>query len=237
MSEVSLIVARSVITFCSLLIFARLLGKTQISHLSFFEYVAGITMGSIAGSLTTDLDVPPFPLLAGLATWAGLTLVTQWTALKSRLADKLLDGEPVLVIQNGQVLEQNLRQMRLRVSELLSLLRNQGIFDISEVAFAIMEINGTLSVLKRDQPVTTADLKLPAPHPRLSTDLIVDGEVVHENLRHLGLPQSWLMARLRERGIASPRQVFLAVVDTEGDMYLDTYADRSEERPHQGVLP
>lgn len=228
MSEVSLILVRSVITFFSLLVFSRMLGKTQISHLSFFEYVAGITIGSIAGALTTNLDVPPWPLFVALATWTGLTLTTQFVAMKHRWAEKMLDGEPVLVVQNGQVLERNLRTIRMRSSELNTLLRNQGIFDLSEVQYAIMETPGTLSVMKRPQhrAVTPADLHLPVLTPGLPHELIVDGQVVQENLTMLRLPREWLLRRLQERGIASPAQVFLAVIDTSGALYLDTYQDQ-----------
>lgn len=234
MSEALLIIIRSITTFFSLLIFSRVLGKTQISHLTFFEYIAGITLGSIAGALTTNLNVPPWPIFLGMATWTGLTLATQWVALWNRRAGQLLDGEPVLVIRKGQILERNLRSMRMRYSELYGLLRNQGIFDLNEVDYAIMETAGTLSVLKRsrDRPVTPADLHLPTSSSHLPHELIVDGQVINSTLDQLRLPQDWLMTRLRERGIASPGEVFLAVMDSGGSLYLDTYQDRVPPAEH-----
>ena len=162
MGETTVVLTRSVLTFVNLLIFCRLLGKTQVAHLTFFEYVAGTTLGSIAAELSSNLSIRPWPIFVGLGTWVVLTLAMQFTAIKSRWMAKMLDGEPVVLIQDGQVLERNLRRMRMRESELFELLRGQSIFHADEVELAIMEPRGTLSVLKRPQhlPVTASDLQL-----------------------------------------------------------------------------
>jgi uncharacterized membrane protein YcaP (DUF421 family) len=228
MGEVTLVLLRSVIAFSSLLIFSRLLGKTQIAQLTFFEWVTGITLGSIAGELTTNLAVRPWPAYAGLMAWVVLTLLTQVVVLKSRWFSKMMDGEPVVVIQNGQILERNLRALRMRVSELSSMLREQGIFDHKSVEFAIMEPNGGLSVLKRSQerPVTPADLNIPTSYEGLGVEVIVDGEVMEQNLRRLHVNRAWLEERLREQGGHAIGDVFLAVLDTQGRLYVDRYRDQ-----------
>lgn len=228
MGEVTLVLIRSVIAFSSLLIFSRILGKTQISQLTFFEWVTGITLGSIASELTTNLAIRPWPAYVGLLAWVVFTLATQLVVLKSRWLSKMMDGEPVVVIQNGQILERNLRALRMRASELGSLLREQGIFDYKEVEFAIMEPNGGLSVLKKSQhrPVTPADLNIPTAYEGLGVEVIVDGEVQEQNLRRLHVNRAWLEERLREQGIYSVGDVFLAVLDTQGRLYVDRYGDR-----------
>jgi uncharacterized membrane protein YcaP (DUF421 family) len=225
--EVTVVLVRSVMTFVNLLIFSRLLGKTQVSQMTFFEYVAGITLGSIAAELSTNLAIRPWPIFVGMATWVILTLATQFIALKSRWMAKLLDGEPVVVMQNGQILERNLRLLRMRQGELAELLRAQGVFDFNEVEFAIMEPRGDLSVLKRSQhlPVTPADLQLQTTSKGLGIELVVDGQVMEQSLRRLGLNRAWLEARLQEQGISSPSQAFLAVVDAQGKVYVDRYTD------------
>jgi uncharacterized membrane protein YcaP (DUF421 family) len=228
MTETYLVIARSVITFFSLIVFCRILGKSQISQMTFFEYVTGITIGSIAGELTTDLHIPPWPMYVGLMTWVGLTFATQFVSIKSRWVAKLIEGEPVVVIQNGQVLEGNLARLRMRVDDLMAQLRMQGTFDLSTVEFAIYEQPGELSILKRSQerPVTPADLKISTDYEGIGTELIIDGEVLDQNLRRLHLNRDWLRAKLLAKGIKAVKEVFVAVIDSEGELYVDTYRDQ-----------
>ncbi len=228
MGEVSVVLVRSAITFFNLLILCRLLGKTQVSQLTFFEYVSGITLGSLAAELSTNLSLRPWPVFVGLFAWGGFTLLTQLVALKSRWMAKMLDGEPVILVYRGQILEENLRRLRMRESELAELLRSQSVFHFDEVELAILEPRGTLSVLRTadTQPVTPADLGIPASSRGLGIELVVDGEVMDQNLRRLGVNRTWLMAKLKEQGIRSPAEAFLAVVDADGKLYVDRYTDR-----------
>lgn len=239
MSEVIMVLLRGTITFFSLLIFCRLLGKTQVSQFSYFEYVTGITIGSIAGELTTDLNMRPWPMYVGLATWVGLALLTQVVALKDRWTAKLLDGEPAVLIQNGQVLEGTMRSLRMRMAELNSMLRAQGVFDIKAVEFAVLEPNGNLSILKRSQerPVTPADLNVPTAYEGMAVELIVDGQIMEQNLRRLHVNRAWLLDRLREQGAQSPGEVFHAAQDTSGRIYLDLYRDRVPPADQVGDYP
>jgi len=228
LGEVSVVLVRSAITFFNLLILCRLLGKTQVSQLTFFEYVSGITLGSLAAELSTNLSIRPWPVFVGMFAWAGFTLLTQLVALKSRWMAKMVDGEPVILVYRGQILEENLRRLRMRESELGELLRAQSAFHLDEVELAILEPRGTLSVLKtaETRPVTPADLGLPATSRGLGIELVVDGEVMEQNLRRLGVNRAWLMARLKEQGVKSPAEAFLAVVDADGKVYVDRYTDR-----------
>ncbi|MBP2019389.1 uncharacterized membrane protein YcaP (DUF421 family) [Symbiobacterium terraclitae] len=228
MGEGTVVLTRSVLTFVNLLIFSRILGKTQVAHLTFFEYVAGATLGSIAAELSASLSIRPWPIFVALATWVVLTLAMQFTAIKSRWLSKMLDGEPVVLIQDGQILERNLRRMRMRESELLELLRGQSIFHVDEVELAIMEPRGSLSVLKRPEhlPATVSDLHIQTRSRGLGIELVVDGEVMDQNLRRLGVNRAWLTAKLQEQGLSGPEEAFLAVVDAEGKVYVDRYTDK-----------
>ncbi len=228
MDQALVVVVRGIIAFTSLLIFARVLGKQQISQLTFFEYVLGITIGSMAASLTTDLRAPAWPHWVGLLTWVLAALAVQWVTLKWRYAAKYIDGEPTVVIMNGQVMEKALRTLRYRLSDLLELLRTKGVFDLSEVEFAVLEANGSLSVLRKSQhqPVTPKDLNLPTTYKGVSTELIYDGVVVDQNLEQVNLDRAWLEAELRKQGIESPEEVFAATLETSGKLYVDRYRDR-----------
>lgn len=138
MNEGLVVAVRSVIGFFSLLIFTRIIGKEQISQLTFFDYVLGITIGSIAASLTTDLSSRAWPHWIGLLSWAALGYLMELITLKWRYAAKYLEGEPTIVIMNGKIMEKSLKKMKYRVSDIMALLRNKGVFDLNQVDFAII---------------------------------------------------------------------------------------------------
>lgn len=227
MQEVMLIVARGVLAYLVLFLLARLLGKEQLTQLTFFDYVVGITLGSIAASLTVDTTMKPIQPLTGLLTWVSLGFLAQWVTTKSRYAQKLLEGEPLIVIMNGQVMEESMGKSRYRMSDLLEQLRNKNIFDISQVEFAVWESTGKLSVLKKSQylPVTPKDLNLPTRYGGISTELIYDGIVVDQNLEQFDLTRQWLEEKLDGLGIQDVSEVFFASLDTQGNLYVDTYKD------------
>lgn len=227
MNEAAVVFVRGIISFITLLIFARILGKQQVSQLTFFDYILGITIGSIAASLTTDLSSRAWPHWVGLATWSGAVWVVQWITMRSRAAAKYLNGEPVVLIMNGQIMEDNLAKMRYTVDELLLQLRQHDIFDLGTVEFVVLETTGKISVLKKSQyaPVTPHDLNIPTKYQGVSTELIYDGIVIEENLQRVNLDRPWLESRLRSLNIKGPGEVFLALLDTQGQLYVDRYQD------------
>jgi uncharacterized membrane protein YcaP (DUF421 family) len=228
MNEALVVFVRSVIAFITLLIFARILGKQQGSQLTFFEYVLGITIGSTASTLTTDLTSRAWPHWVGLLTWALAVLIIQWASLKWRHAAKYFNGEPTIVVMNGRIMEKTLGSMRYTADDLMEQLRNNGVFDLNEVAYAMLEPNGELSVLKKSQyqPVTINDLNISPNFVGVSTELIYDGVIQEQNLQQIKRNRRWLDSRLKAHGIVSPSEVFLATIDPHGNLYIDTYKDQ-----------
>ena len=127
-------------------------------------------------------------------------------------------------------MEKNLKKMRYTLDDLLIQLRHRGIFDLKEVEFALLETTGQLSVLKKSQyaPVTPHDLKIPTKYKGLSTELIYDGKVIDINLKRFNLDRAWLEQQLKAQGIQSPREVFLALLNTEGELYVNRYQDQGQ---------
>ena len=222
-----MVIVRGLIAFFTLLIFTRLLGKQELSQLTFFDYINGITIGSIAASLTTNLNSRALNEWTGLATWTAAVLLLHLITLKSRYFSKFLDGEPTVVIMNGQIMDKTMKKMHYRISELMAQLREKGIFDISQVEFAILETSGQLNVLKKSsyQPVTPHDLDLPTKYMGLSVELISDGKIIEQNLKQIQLDRFWLEDQLKAQGINDPSEVFLALIDTQGNLYIDKYTD------------
>jgi len=221
------VAVRAVISFFTLLIFAKILGKQQISQLAFFDYVLGITIGSIAAELTIDLSSRAWPHWVGLLTWAILGYLMEWITLKWRYAAKYIEGEPAIIIMNGKIMENVLRKMRFTVSDVMELLRNKDIFDLSQVDFAILESNGQLSVLRKPEyePLTAKDMKISKKPSGISTELIYDGILIEENLRQLNKDTKWLMKQLKAQGIKDISEVFLATLNPAGSFYVDKYED------------
>lgn len=228
MNEGLVVLVRGIIAFFSLLIFTRILGKQQISQLSFFEYILGITIGSIAAELTVDLSSRAWPHFVGLFTWFILTLALQILTLKSKKFSQYIEGEPTVIIMNGIIFDKTMKKIRLRITDLLELLRQHDIFDIQEVHIAIIEVNGKLSVIKKSEyeNPTLKDLKLTSKNKGLNTDLIHDGRILSSNLQKRNLNIAWLTEQLAKRNIKDPKEVFYATINDSGNIYIDKYVDQ-----------
>lgn len=230
MSEGMVVFVRGIIAFFTLLIYTRLLGKQQVSHLTFFEYVLGITIGSIASSMTVDLSSRAWPHFVGLTTWFLAVYILQIITVKFRKVSVFIDGKPAIVIVNGKILEEVLRTNRFKLSELLEMLRDKGVFDVAEVDYAIIETSGKLSVLKKPQyqSLTPMDMKIKTNRKGLSTELIYDGKVLNDNLKQRNLNYAWLKEVLAKEGIKTIKDVFLMTIDEGGNIYIDLYKDQIE---------
>lgn len=227
MNEGLVVAVRSIISFFTLLIFAKILGKQQISQLTFFDYTLGITIGSIAASLTTDLSSRAWPHWVGLFCWAILGYLMEYITLKWRYAAKYIEGEPTIIIMNGKIMETALRKMNFRVSDITELLRNKDVFDLNEVDFAIIEPNGQISVLKKPeyQTVTLKDMNINKKPSGISTELIYDGILIKENLHQLNKNEKWLKNQLKSKGVKDISEVFFASLNPGGSFYVDKYED------------
>ncbi len=221
------VIVRSLMAFLSLLIYARILGKQQLSQLTFFDYVNGITIGSIAANMSTDLSSIAFHQFIGLSVWMVATLGLQLISTRNRWLDKVMQGEPTVVVHNGKILEENLKKLRYPYMDLMQQLRQAMVFNVGDVEFAVYEPNGQLSVLLKSQKkaVTPADLQIPTRYEGLATELIIDGKVIAENLASLGLDERWLQNELALKGINDLKQVAFASLDTSGNLFVDCLAD------------
>lgn len=227
MDEGLVVFVRALIGFFSLLIFTRIIGKEQISQLNFFDYALGITIGSIAATLTTDLSSRAWPHWIGLLTWCGLGYLMNLISLKWRYVSKYLEGEPTIVIMNGKIMEKALKKMHYQISEILELLRNKGVFNLTQVDFALIEPNGQLSVLLKPEhlPLTPKDMNITVSPSGISTELVYDGIIIEENLRQLNKDKPWLLNQLQKQGIKDISEVFLVTLDPAGGLYVDKYED------------
>jgi uncharacterized membrane protein YcaP (DUF421 family) len=232
MNEGLIVLVRGIIAFFSLLIFARILGKQQISQLTFFDYILGITIGSTASTLTTDLTSRAWPHWVGLITWTTLSILLQFITLKSKSASDYLDGVPTVVIQNGEILEDAMKKARYRLGDLLEQLRDKDVFDLTQVAFAILEKDGQLSVLKKAQfqTVTPKDLNLKPDQVSLGSEIIYDGVVLNQSLKSINKNTKWLHKQLKKYNVKHPSEVFVATFTPPDSLYVDLYKDHIKKK-------
>lgn len=227
MEESIVVIVRALISFFTLLLFARLLGNHQMSNLTYFDYINGITIGSIAGTLATDLSSKAWVHWLGLTVYVAITFSIQFMDLKSRFFSKVLDGEPTVLMQNAKILERNLKKSKMTKDELMMLLREKNIFDPTQVAYAIMEPDGNLSVLPKAeyQPATPKDLNIPVKPAGITTELIMDGILLDQNLKQRNKDRQWLDLQLKSNGIKDFKEVSFAAILPNGQLYVDKFED------------
>lgn len=215
---------RTLTAIVVLLVLTRMLGKRQVSQLSLFEYITGITIGSLAAYVSLDIDNDWLLGIVSLVVWVAVSLGIEFLQIKSKKFRDILDGKAAVLIERGKVLERNLRKERITSDELLELLRKKDVFDLSQVEFAIMDTSGELNVLlkKEFQPLTATDIGLAvaAEHPPMA--VVMDGQILGESLRRIGLNENWLNAKLKQLGI-SVHQIYLAQVDSEHRLFIDPF--------------
>ncbi|WP_107926999.1 YetF domain-containing protein [Lysinibacillus parviboronicapiens] len=216
-------IIRVIFSFFVLLILTRILGKKQLSQLTFFHYITGITLGSIAAQIASQAQTNFLDALIALVWWGVLTYIMTIVTIKSTKARVLIDGKPTIVVQNGLILESALKKNRLHMDELTMMLREQAIFSVQEVQYALLEPNGKLSVLQKtsEQIATKQDVKVDVSPPTyLPTEVVSDGQLIYENLVELKLTEDWLIKKLKKQNIQSVEDVYFAQVQTNGSLYI-----------------
>ena len=214
---------RSTLIVVVLLILTRLLGKKQMSQLTYFNYITGVTMGSVAGDFISEVNMPVVDALASLIAICVLTELNSFIALKSTSYRKVMDGDDIILIKKGKIIKPALKSCRMSVNILLMLLRQSNTFSVEEVEYAILETNGSLSVMKRQQaqPIIKSDLDIKAEKIKnLPREVISDGKIMKVNLKELNKDEEWLKNELRKNNIESVKDVFYAEVRSDGTLYI-----------------
>lgn len=227
MQEVIEVALRSGFAFLTLLALTRLMGKTEISQLTFFDYVVGISVGTLAASISIDLNKSMAIGITALVVWSALKIGSGILTLKSIPARKLLEGEPTVVIKNGKLMEEAMARSRYNFDSLQAQLRNNKVFDLSQVEEAVLETNGKLSVLLKSQhqPVTPTDMKISTKYKGMPQVLVVDGNLAKNRLDEIGLSEEWLYEQLANQGVNDLSEVMVAQLNTSGELYIDKKSD------------
>lgn len=223
----SLIVFRSILFLLIMLFTTKILGKKQISELSFFEYVSGITIGSIAGEVITGLESNIYHGILAILIFGFVTLIVDFLSLKSKSFRDFVEGRGTVIIKDGKILEENLKKEKYTIDEISALLRQKDIFRVADVEFAVLEPRGNLSTLlkKEYRPLTPKDLQIKMPNEKEPQTVIMDGSILDEALRSSGKSRKWLQLELDKLGVTLDN-VFLGQIDSYGELTIDIYDDK-----------
>ncbi|NLM28294.1 MAG: DUF421 domain-containing protein [Clostridiaceae bacterium] len=217
------VIIRSSIGFFLLLIFIKLIGKQQMEHITYFDYIVGITIGSIASTLSVQVNENALSTMVGMAVWTLLAVLLACIGVKNAAFRKIVEGIPEIVIQNGKVQIDVLRKNKVSLEDLMSMLRDKGVFRLDDVEFAVFEPNGKLSILLKSQnrPLTPKDMNIATQYDGIPTNLIVDGKLDMEALRSVNLTKAWLEYQLKKKNIKNIADIFVAQLDTQGNLFID----------------
>ncbi len=215
------VVLTSVLSAATLFIIAKIIGHKQMSQLDFFDYITGITIGSIAAELATELEKPLHPLIA-MVVYGAVTFLLAVTTSKLPKARKFINGTPTVIMNNGKIYRKNLKKAKLDLSEFMVMCRQEGYFNLSDIQTAIFEYNGRLTVLplSTKRPITPEDMNLTPQAEHISTEVIMDGRILEENLKRMGLDSKWLHKQIREQGFKNEKEVFLGICDQNKQLSL-----------------
>ena len=208
----------AVLSIAALFVITKIMGHKQVSQLDFFDYICGITIGSIGAELATELEEPEKPLIA-LCVYGIVSVLQSYITTKIPSSRKYINGAPLILIQCGKIYRESLKKAKLDLTELMLLAREQGYFDLDAIEVAVFEHTGKISILPKSnlRPTTPEDLSLSVKRASIGVELIMDGKIIRKNLGRIAKSEDWLASELDLRGFSSAREILLAVYKKEED--------------------
>ena len=226
------ILVLSLTSLLFLFILTKLMGNKEMSQLSMFDYIIGITIGSIAAEMSTALEADFWQPLIAMSVYALVSIIISLISSKSLKARRIISGKTLTLLDNGELYFGNFKKAKLDLDEFLMLCRINGYFNLSEIQTALLESNGKISFLPKadSRPTKTSDLNLTPEQDRITVNVILDGKVLYENLKYCNKDYVWLQNNLTKQGIMNVKDVFLATCDYKNK--LSVYKKNSLKNSH-----
>ena len=232
MKEILYIIALSLGSVIALFILTKLMGYRQMSQMSMFDYINGITIGSIAAEMATSLEENYVQTLTAMIVYALAAILLSWLSSRSIKARRVIEGKPLVLLNNGELYWENLKKAKIDVNEFLVQCRVNGYFDVSKLETVVLEGDGKISFLPKaaERPVTPSDLNLSAQQDYMVANVILDGKIMEENLRHTGNDEKWLKNQIKGQGAENVEDVLLATCDTSNQVTVFLKTHRKEAK-------
>ena len=224
--EVLQVVLASSFSAVVLFLIAKVIGHKQVAQLEFFDYITGITIGSIAAELATTLDKPWWKPTISMLVFGSITVALSIVTRRFARTRKFINGTPTIIMNDGKLYRENMKKAKLELSEFLLLCRQEGYFDLNDIQSAVFEYNGKLSILPKStkRPLNPENMGLNPKPEHIGTEIIMDGRVMDDNLKRKGLDHDWLRKELKKQGYKSAKEIFLGVCYDENQLTLFCYS-------------
>ena len=213
---------RALSSLFALFLITKMLGKKQISQLSLFDYVIGISIGNFAAEMTINLESNEINGIWAVVLFGLFAYLISILTMKSMRLRRFFMGTPTIIIQEGKILERNLKKVKFDINDMLEEIREQGYFDVSQIEYAIMEANGQFSIMPKAEykPVTIRDMQLKYTQEGLCSNVIIDGKIIPNNLKNINLDEKWLLKELKIKGYNDLDKILLATVDNNQKLHI-----------------
>ena len=231
--EPFIILIKSFASIIALFLFTKLMGKKQVSQLNMFDYVLGITIGSVAAEIAVNLETEFYKGIIVMAVYTIISIVVSFITNKSIICRRFLTGVPIILMERGQLIESGLKKAKYDVNEFLEEARSNGYFDISQIEYALMESNGKVSFLPKSKyvPLTPNDMKIKVDYKGLVANLVIDGEIMEKNLKEINKDKKWLYTRLKNNKV-NLEEILLLTCDSKEQLQIY----KKENKKIQSVL-
>lgn len=216
--ELLVVSKRAVFSLVTLFLVSKMIGKKQVSQLSLFDYVISISIGNFAAEMTMNLDSQVLDGFLSIVIFGFLAFLVSTITMKSIVLRRFFIGTPTLIMQDGKFILQNLKKVKFDMNDFLETAREKGYFDISTIKYALMEADGKISFLPKEEnlPVINKDLKIKASKSELISNVIIDGKIIKENLKNIGKSENWLKNKLKNKGYKNYNNILLLTVSLSG---------------------
>ena len=213
---------RNIHSAAVLFVIAKIIGHKQVAQLEFFDYITGITIGSIAAELATTLDKPWWKPTVSMLVFGAVTVALSIMTRKSPGSRKFINGTPTIVMNDGKLYRKNMKKAKLELSEFLLLCRQEGYFNLDDIQTAVYEYNGKLSILpvSSKRPLNPEDVELTPEQEHIGTEIIMDGRIIGSNLKRKGFDDTWLQTRLKQQGYKNAKEIFLGICGSDNKLTL-----------------
>ena len=229
-AELGNVTVRALSSLVTLFLVTKMLGKKQVSQLSLFDYVIGISIGNFAAEMTINLESNEINGIIAVLIFGVVAYLISYGTLKSINLRRFFMGTPTIIIQNGKILEKNLRKVKFDINDMLEEIRSNGYFDLSQVEYAVMEASGKLSILPKSEyrPLTPYDMKVKVSKESLCANIIIDSKIMHNNLKNMNKDEKWLIKELKLKGYNDLSNILLATLNINEKVVI--YEKNSNEK-------
>lgn len=211
------IILLSIGSIVTIFLLAKLMGYRQLSQMSMYDYINGITIGSIAAEMATATTENWIEPLIAMSLYASFTIILSIVSDRSIKLRRIIEGKPYVLYDNGSIYFNLLKKAKLDIGELLMLCRVAGYFNLSEIETIVLEENGQLSILPKSEyrSLQPSDMKIKPSKEQLVANVVIDGQIMTKNLSYIKKNESWLLNQLKTHNVKDVKEVLLATYDCD----------------------